>query len=100
MRAMLNKTRLTRTEWGGVAKAGLLLESSSSISRLASSNQALQRVRHLFGAAKAGHTGNLDPLASGVLPICLGEATKLSQYLLIGQGLSSQVLLWRSHHHR
>lgn len=47
-----------------------------------SSNQALQRVRHLFGAAKAGHTGNLDPLASGVLPICLGEATKLSQYLL------------------
>lgn len=47
-----------------------------------SSNQSLQRVRHLFGAAKAGHTGNLDPLASGVLPICLGEATKLSQYLL------------------
>ena len=47
-----------------------------------SSNQALQRVRHFFGAAKAGHTGNLDPLASGVLPICLGEATKLSQYLL------------------
>ena len=47
-----------------------------------SSNQTLQRVRHLFGAAKAGHTGNLDPLASGVLPICLGEATKLSQYLL------------------
>jgi len=47
-----------------------------------SSNQVLQRVRHLFGAAKAGHTGNLDPLASGVLPICLGEATKLSQYLL------------------
>ena len=47
-----------------------------------SSNQALQRVRHLFGAAKGGHTGNLDPLASGVLPICLGEATKLSQFLL------------------
>ena len=47
-----------------------------------SSNQVLQRVRHLFGAAKAGHTGNLDPLASGVLPICLGEATKLSQFLL------------------
>ena len=45
-----------------------------------SSNQALQRVRHLFNAAKAGHTGNLDPLASGVLPICLGEATKLSQF--------------------
>jgi tRNA pseudouridine55 synthase len=47
-----------------------------------SSNQVLQRVRHLFNAAKAGHTGNLDPLASGVLPICLGEATKLSQFLL------------------
>ena len=47
-----------------------------------SSNQALQYVRHLFNAAKAGHAGNLDPLASGVLPICLGEATKLSQFLL------------------
>ena len=47
-----------------------------------SSNQALQRVRRLFSARKAGHTGNLDPLASGVLPICLGEATKLSQFLL------------------
>ena len=47
-----------------------------------SSNGVLQRVRHLFGAAKAGHTGNLDPLASGVLPICLGEATKLSHFLL------------------
>lgn len=47
-----------------------------------SSNQLLQRVKHLFGAQKAGHTGALDPLASGVLPICLGEATKLSQLLL------------------
>ena len=47
-----------------------------------SSNQALQRVRHLFKAAKAGHTGSLDPLATGVLPLCLGEATKFSQYLL------------------
>ncbi len=47
-----------------------------------SSNQVLQRVKHLFGAQKAGHTGALDPLASGVLPICLGEATKLSQLLL------------------
>ena len=47
-----------------------------------SSNQALQTVKRLFGAAKAGHTGNLDPMASGVLPICFGEATKLSQYLL------------------
>ena len=47
-----------------------------------SSNQVLQRVKYLFGAQKAGHTGALDPLATGVLPICLGEATKLSQLLL------------------
>jgi len=48
----------------------------------ASSNQALQRVRKLFNARKAGHCGSLDPLATGVLPICLGEATKFSSYLL------------------
>ncbi len=47
-----------------------------------SSNRALQSARHLFSAAKAGHTGSLDPLASGVLPLCFGEATKFSQYLL------------------
>lgn len=47
-----------------------------------SSNKALQQVKHLFGAAKAGHTGALDPLATGMLPICLGEATKFSQFLL------------------
>lgn len=47
-----------------------------------SSNKALQRVKHLFNVAKAGHTGSLDPLATGVLPLCFGEATKLSQYLL------------------
>lgn len=47
-----------------------------------SSNQALQRVRRLYQAAKAGHTGSLDPLATGMLPLCLGEATKFSQYLL------------------
>ncbi len=46
------------------------------------SNQALQKVKRLFNARKAGHTGNLDPLASGVLPICLGEATKMSAFLL------------------
>jgi tRNA pseudouridine55 synthase len=46
------------------------------------SNEALQRVKHLFKAAKAGHTGSLDPLATGVLPICLGEATKFTQFLL------------------
>ena len=47
-----------------------------------SSNDAVQRVKRLFGAAKVGHTGSLDPLATGVLPLCLGQATKLSQYLL------------------
>ncbi|MEG7362924.1 tRNA pseudouridine(55) synthase TruB [Pseudomonas citronellolis] len=47
-----------------------------------SSNQALQKVRWLLNAEKAGHTGSLDPLATGVLPLCFGEATKFSQYLL------------------
>ena len=46
------------------------------------SNQALQRVKRLFNARKAGHTGSLDPLASGLLPICLGQATKVSGFLL------------------
>ena len=46
-----------------------------------SSNAALQRVKRAFNARKAGHTGTLDPLASGLLPICLGEATKFSQGL-------------------
>lgn len=47
-----------------------------------SSNDALQKVKGIFNAAKAGHTGALDPLATGMLPICLGEATKFSQFLL------------------
>ena len=47
-----------------------------------SSNHALQKVKRLYNAQKAGHTGNLDPLATGVLPICLGEATKVSAFLL------------------
>lgn len=48
----------------------------------ASSNNILQKVRAIYGAQKAGHTGALDPLATGMLPVCLGEATKFSQYLL------------------
>ncbi len=56
----------------------LLLDKASGIS----SNKALQQVKHLYQAQKAGHTGSLDPLASGMLPICLGEATKFSHYLL------------------
>jgi tRNA pseudouridine55 synthase len=47
-----------------------------------SSNHVLQKVKRLFGAAKAGHTGSLDPLATGMLPICFGEATKISAFLL------------------
>src|SRR6056300_113491 len=46
------------------------------------SNSASHRAKRLFGAAKAGHTGSLDPLATGVLPLCFGEATKFSQYVL------------------
>lgn len=56
----------------------LLLDKPSGIS----SNQALQQAKRLFQAAKAGHTGNLDPLATGLLPICFGEATKFSNFLL------------------
>ena len=46
------------------------------------SHGILQQVKRLFGAAKAGHTGALDPLATGVLPLCFGEATKFSQMML------------------
>ena len=46
------------------------------------SNQALQTVKQLFSASKVGHTGSLDPLATGLLPLCFGEATKFSQFLL------------------
>lgn len=56
----------------------LLLDKPAGIS----SNQALQQAKRLFQAAKAGHTGNLDPLATGLLPICFGEATKFSNFLL------------------
>ena len=56
----------------------LLLDKRSGIS----SNRALQEVRRLFDAKKAGHTGSLDPLATGLLPVCFGEATKLSSFLL------------------
>lgn len=56
----------------------LLLDKPSGIT----SNRALQQARRLFGADKAGHTGSLDPLATGLLPICFGEATKIAGYLL------------------
>lgn len=58
----------------------LLLDKRSGFS----SNSELQRAKSLFNARKAGHTGSLDPLASGLLPICFGEGTKVSEYLLDG----------------
>lgn len=62
----------------GLIDGILLLDKPSGLS----SNAALQRVKRLFRAEKAGHTGTLDPLASGLLPICLGDATKFAQSLL------------------
>ena len=56
----------------------LLLDKSGGVT----SNGALQMAKKMFAAAKAGHTGSLDPLATGMLPICFGEATKFSQFLL------------------
>src|SRR5215475_7139813 len=50
-----------------------------------SSNAALQRVRRTLGVDKAGHVGSLDPLATGMLPICLGEATKIAGDVLAGR---------------
>lgn len=58
----------------------------------ASSNAALQQVRALFGAAKAGHAGSLDPLASGLLPVCFGQATKVCGRLL-SSGKTYRVLV-------
>ena len=57
----------------------LLLDKPAGVT----SNAALQHLKRLFNARKAGHTGSLDPLATGLLPICFGEATKFSQFLSI-----------------
>ena len=56
----------------------LLLDKPAGIS----SNQALQKVKKIFNAKKAGHTGSLDPIATGMLPICFGETTKVAHFLL------------------
>jgi tRNA pseudouridine55 synthase len=70
---------MTKTKARGRDVRGiLLLDKPGGIT----SNRALQRAKRLFQAAKAGHTGSLDPLATGMLPICFGAATKLSGYLL------------------
>lgn len=70
----MSKPRRPRRPIDGV----LLLDKPQGLT----SNQALMRVRHLYQADKAGHTGSLDPLATGLLPVCLGEASKFTQYLL------------------
>mgnify|MGYP001169715686 FL=1 len=67
-----------RTRRGRLVNGILVLDKPLGVS----SNGALQECKRLFFAAKAGHTGSLDPLATGVLPLCFGEATKFSQFLL------------------
>jgi tRNA pseudouridine55 synthase len=68
----------------------ILLDKPSGVT----SNAALQRVKRLLCAKKAGHVGTLDPMASGLLPICLGEATKFSGYMLAAdKGYIADILL-------
>lgn len=67
-----------RRKKGRLLDGVLLLDKPQDIT----SNGALQKVRWLYNARRAGHTGALDPLATGVLPICFGEATKFAKYLL------------------
>ncbi|GAB3091852.1 tRNA pseudouridine(55) synthase TruB [Aestuariicella hydrocarbonica] len=69
---------MARRRKGRPVSGVLLLNKSSGMT----SNDALQQAKRLFYVAKAGHTGSLDPLATGVLPLCFGEATKFSQFLL------------------
>ena len=71
---MQRKNKSNRRKVNGI----LLLDKPIGLT----SNAILQQVKYLYFAAKAGHTGSLDPLATGMLPICFGEATKYSQYLL------------------
>lgn len=67
-----------KRNYGRPINGVLLIDKSPGMS----SNTVVQRAKRLYFANKAGHTGALDPLATGVLPVCLGEATKFSQYLL------------------
>lgn len=70
----MSKPRRPRRPIDGI----LLLDKPQGLT----SNQALMRIRHYYQADKAGHTGSLDPLATGLLPVCLGEASKFTQFLL------------------
>jgi tRNA pseudouridine55 synthase len=72
------RSRRGRSNRGRSISGILILDKPQGLT----SNAALQEVKRLFNASKAGHTGSLDPLATGVLPICFGEATKFSQFLL------------------
>ncbi|SHH06913.1 tRNA pseudouridine55 synthase [Hydrocarboniphaga daqingensis] len=74
----MNRRRV-RSKWRRIDGI-LLLDKPLGLS----SNEALQRVRRLYNAERAGHTGSLDPLATGLLPVCFGEATKLCGLLLDG----------------
>jgi tRNA pseudouridine55 synthase len=67
-----------RQHKGSVVNGLLLLDKPLGLT----SNAALQQVKRIFNARKAGHTGSLDPLATGMLPLCFGEATKFTQFLL------------------
>lgn len=69
---------MARKRKGNAINGVILLDKPTSIS----SNDLLQKVKRLYNAQKAGHTGALDPLATGMLPICFGESTKFSHYLL------------------
>ncbi len=83
------QTRSPRIAWRRL-NGILLLDKPSG----ASSNAILQRVRRLFRAEKGGHTGSLDPLATGLLPICFGEATKIAGLLLgAGKAYETECLL-------
>lgn len=79
MRSILLNKMMTQKKIEKLTVNGLLLVNKP---RDLTSNAVLQHVKRLFRAKKAGHTGSLDPLATGMLPICFGEATKFSQYLL------------------
>ncbi len=69
---------MARKKKGRLVNGILLLDKPQGLT----SNSALQKVKRLYTAQKAGHTGALDPLATGMLPLCFGEATKFSQFLL------------------
>jgi tRNA pseudouridine55 synthase len=86
------RTRVARRPVHGV----LLLDKPLGLS----SNDALQKAKWLLRAEKAGHTGTLDPLATGVLPLCFGAATKFSQLQLDADKTYEAVLAGRHHHHR